>query len=131
MNRPIKYRAYWSNRIPQLGMCSVKSIDFEDPLGGERVSISNGAVRVFPKLEEIKLLQFTGMLDIHGKEIYEGDIIQKIVVGDKENGNKDYLVQSFEVKWLEQQAGFNITKGNNHYYNIIGNIYENPELLQK
>lgn len=74
------------------------------------------------------LMQFTGLLDKNGKEIYEGDII-KI---------RDIAV---EVYWDEGTAAFRLTFPESpgrlylgHYdknlVEIIGNIYENPELLK-
>lgn len=128
MNRQIKYQAYWSNRVPQLGMCSVKALHFEEG----RVEISNGAVRVFPKLEEVELLQFTGMVDDDGKEIYEGDILQKLYKCQDQGGKISVCDMTiFPVEYRTQTAGFNITTGKNHGYRVIGNIYQNPELLQK
>lgn len=74
-------------------------------------------------------MQFTGLHDKNGKEIYEGDIIQR------------YQDEIFEVRWEELQSGFGVyigvLKPRSHWrelykfldFEIIGNIYENPELL--
>lgn len=72
------------------------------------------------------MMQFTGLKDKNGKEIYEGDIICK-------DGNK------FEVRWDIDCWGYLDIPG---YYvrgqlgelfclcEVIGNKYENPELLK-
>lgn len=63
------------------------------------------------------LLQYTGLKDKNGKEIYEGDIVEKIT----------YPNQVFEVKF--ERGAFNIAGYHMQYCRIKGNIYENPELL--
>ena len=80
-------------------------------------------------LKDIELMQFTGLKDKNGKEIYEGDIIR--VIGDPER---------YEIFWNERFATFELKyTGNSLGYTInsyekvevIGNIYENPELLNE
>jgi uncharacterized phage protein (TIGR01671 family) len=68
------------------------------------------------------VMQFTGLKDKNRKEIYEGDIIMKSL---KDNGRKD---EKIIVKWDEQTVGFNISGKKGHMYEIIGDIYQNPEL---
>ena len=73
------------------------------------------------------LLEWTGLLDKNGKEIFEGDIIAY-------RNRKDELMTGIEVKWTgimgEQGVygyGYDITPDK---CEIIGNIYENPELIK-
>ena len=79
------------------------------------------------------LMQFTGLFDKNGKEIYEGDIVYKFGVDDAPYEIK-YGVQSIGHDWLG--VGFyaedkceicNVFGG--EYIEIIGNIYQNPELI--
>lgn len=79
--------------------------------------------------------EFIGVLDRNGKDIYEGDVwIYKCVV--LENGKDKFKTAVALVKW--EGIGFNLEPLSDcWFYNnitegeIVGNIYENPELLQK
>jgi uncharacterized phage protein (TIGR01671 family) len=79
--------------------------------------------------ENFTLLQYTGMKDRNGKEIYEGDCIK----------NSDGLVLS--VKWNQKRCCFaasrsthdgwlNLLEALMDDFEVIGNIFENPELLE-
>jgi uncharacterized phage protein (TIGR01671 family) len=77
------------------------------------------------------LMQFTGLKDKNGKEIYEGDIV-KMDAGTKEE-------TLCEVSWLNDQfvligdgyfgEGLYAQTRDGLFGEVIGNIYENPELL--
>lgn len=86
--------------------------------------------------EEVKLMQYTGLKDKNGKEIYEGDIIKYKFPYDTR------LKHISPVKFLETEASFGIkdrygnkiplyTISANNYFEVIGNIYENKNLLEK
>ena len=78
--------------------------------------------------------QFTGLFDKNGKEIFEGDIIQYLRLFDKEGYIK--TLTSF-IRYEDAKFGFDLTGFNGMFFNlsdewnveIIGNIFENPELL--
>ena len=73
---------------------------------------------------EVPLMQFTGLHDKNGKEIYEGDVLK---------GSGDFSARAI-VEW--EGGGFHGVGGYKHMghsffkdMEIIGNIYENPDLL--
>ena len=80
---------------------------------------------------DLNLMQSTGLYDMEGIEVFEGDILHHqiqteytfIVKYDKEKGRwyGDGLSRTYRI---------DITKEFLQYYKIIGNIYENPELLE-
>jgi len=74
------------------------------------------------------LMQYTGLKDKNGKEIYEGDIVELY----KYQGEALYCVTLvIAVKWNETGLNFNIWKPHeNEFWKVIGNIYENKELLE-
>ena len=75
--------------------------------------------------EDYVVMQFTGLVDKNGKEIYEGDIFQFF------NGNNQPVFSCPSVvEWVESDARFSAWSPRENAV-IIGNIYENPELLKE
>ena len=67
------------------------------------------------------LMQYTGLKDKNGKEIYEGDIITSYMF----HNNEPYIVELEDIFW---QIGEGLIA--EEYVEILGNIHENPELLK-
>lgn len=98
---------------------------------GESVEVAFS--QLFP--ESIKaeanfyLEQYTGFKDQNGREIYEGDIIWLFgihleVVWSQDEAKFDLMNKDFRV------GAFVFNKNTVQHIEIIGNIHENPELLE-
>lgn len=89
--------------------------------------------RVFKKGKyaplEMELMQFTGLHDRKGKEIYEGDILKKHTPSNWIPEGNVVVKYSGNGFWCESKSGGNFFPDVD-YVEIIGNIYENPELLK-
>lgn len=80
------------------------------------------------KLSEIELMQFTGLLDKNGKEIYESDIVKAWI----DFGPGGEHLETFAVTL--SPFGVNIQEWNyteKRLPEVIGNVHENPDLLTK
>ena len=138
MNRVIKFRA-WN---PKIGMSEIVSLEFAHGLRLIPADIDKGRNDISD--DQWVLMQFTGLKDRHGKEIYEGDIV-KVSPDEGENWDVGEVIYgsyaSFNVYLSKVGTGIkspllNFCVGTmgigcaDIYIKVIGNIYENPELLK-
>ena len=122
MSREIKFRAWDGSRIRS----------WED------ITLTLGFHHfLWNKELDIELMQFTGLKDKKGKEIYEGDIIHYGYYENKDKNGLELLDKPMNFKvWWEQLSCSWCANGRLVAYNgiypfkIIGNIYENPELIE-
>jgi hypothetical protein len=94
--------------------------------------ITGGMWRYFKTLEDrgirhFQSEQYIGKTDIHGKEIYKGDMVQ-LVSQQVIRTKRPYLYDKV-VDWNDKTCGWNIRpiRKNHKGYLIIGNIHENKE----
>lgn len=132
-----RFRAWIKKQKAIVETSDIVSIDFED----EMVEIQNVYfVDGLPdsrdletyRFDEIKLMQSTGLYDKGGTEVFEGDILHHqiqteytfIVKYDKDKGRwyGDGLSRTYRIDIAKRFLPY--------YYKVIGNIYENPELLE-
>ena len=135
--REIKFRAWYNNGMYYNVLvggfpCSVPSAfvgDCENEEWRHLGSSSSGE-------DSAKLMQFTGLKDKNGKEIYEGDIVLSKYFDNRiDKYVKRKAKVMFERGCFLVKNGYwtplltNII-GDTWALEIIGNIYENPELLK-
>jgi uncharacterized phage protein (TIGR01671 family) len=87
---------------------------------------SDNRVQVDPT--DCEIMQFTGLKDKNGKEIYEGDVLH---FDGKQWG--DGIGKNFVITWDERDAvylGIGTRSDWQIWCEVIGNIYGNPELLK-
>lgn len=81
-------------------------------------------------LENITLLQYTGLKDKNGKEIYEGNITcRHWGDGSWQNGQIIYEEGCFRWQEINKDRFIHPIGINTLHSEVIGNIYENKELL--
>lgn len=126
MNREIKFRA-WDNENKY--MVTSKQGVFTALRNSMNIvrqddGYYNDGDLLKPNKEKYTLMQFTGMFDKNGKEIYEGDIVKyENMTGKIMFFNGSFIMSNFE-ETEEWELGVI-----NEEVEIIGNIYDNPELL--
>ncbi len=83
-------------------------------------------------VQDVPLMQFTGLKDKNGREIYEGDILKSgneseaVIVWSQEKARWKIDESQTKSGWIHPVDGF----GGMDNAEVIGNIYENPELLK-
>lgn len=121
--REIKFRA-WD------GVDIIYEVSIDN---GNWYKTKNGKRSEFYSVKDYPLMQYTGLKDKNGKEIYEEDIVEN----DFGKGSYVSGKVSGTVIWNEEEAKFDIDsclldeclfRGN---IEVIGNIYENKKLIFK
>jgi len=124
MNREIKFRVYISK---------YKILDTPDIINFNTQEVKYDSD--YYSLDDIELMQYTGIKDKNGKKIYEGDIV--LIRIDKTN-----ILHKTVVKFKHGAFIADIIGDNDYIYlfhfgfnkddfGVIGNIYENKNLLEE
>ena len=135
--REIKFRAWLKDKRE---MCEVLMINFQKSYIGVKtkdyniiqVGISWKYTQKVAWFDDVELMQYTGLKDKNGKEIYEGDVLSKESYWGWFVGFEDGAfckVPLNEVQRLNWEH-YRLIQDKISDWEIIGNIYENPELLE-
>ena len=130
-----KFRAFIKDENK---VVDVKELSFKY----DEVVYESGRYTEVRRFKDVRLMQSTGLKDITGDEIYEGDIVKVLIKDEEPKITKDKIYTGVVVY---RQGTFDVTVHENTYlgiipqmymsdgdcvFRILGNIYENPELLE-
>ena len=135
----LKYRAWYVLAEEMINEILMISFVRKEIIG----KFSDGSTSVPLKFEDkrngedVILMQSTGLKDKNGKEIFEGDVIA-IEVDDTETPINARVFQNSKIGVLmfhvfednEDVPMVELLEDNSVAFEIIGNVYENPELLE-
>lgn len=133
--REIKFRA-WDKKEKKMYYDVQNTYDFMINNGG----CFEESFKDVLEYDNYVVMQYTNCYDINGKEIYEGDIIRLEGVDDREIGSTwehigkiEYKRGAFFVCYFDYYADGDeelICDAQVEFGTVIGNIYENKELLE-
>ena len=116
MNREIKFRAWDGKKMFDVDVLALSPCAWDCPDYNRRgVSLAYQS--------SITVMQYTGLKDKHGKEIYEGDVVRTMhhIIKTDEKIYDDVVIRDIrqleELRYCDEEE-------------VIGNIHDNPELLE-
>lgn len=129
--REIKFRAWNKDTKTTVDLHKITPLALDQGLKQDGIFI--------PFIDSLIVMQYTGLKDKNGKEIYEGDIVEfdnqdpTTFTDYRERGTVvwDKEFAKFSIQYKDGFRGGDVTYSPIYKRNkeVIGNIYENPELL--
>lgn len=151
MKRAIKFRAWDEAKLEMHSNFQfIKTGDEESDwivFVSNRLDISGATWSESPHLSrQFKVMQFTGLLDKNGVEIYESDIIKVAPDArrayDAAGSDGSGVLEHQLIQWATDRGGWmttryqHSTKPDSHFWlfidgcEVVGNIYQSPELVK-
>ncbi|MGI8351716.1 YopX family protein [Niallia circulans] len=132
--REIKFRV-WDKDYSKMHICGTNTHDAINFLENQACYYNqqNGCGSLPNGEGTYDLMQYTGLKDKNGVEIYEGDVVKghwwAYGKAHRHIGKVTYGMAAFKVVGVKQYLGNSIEL--DPTFEIIGNIYQNPELLER
>ncbi len=124
--REIKFRAWDNVAFQMYHLGEEEDVVFTLGSSGIIATDITKEEEEFQTLHHLKYMQYTGLRDRNGEEIYESDIVQmKDHPFIHINGKREVYLN----EWMELSASGYLLNKVHKYGEVIGNIYENPDLL--
>src|SRR6185437_358813 len=125
--REIKFRAWHKEHKKMLTVYVIHQGTYSEGFVKNCQGYAPPNDQYYFKFDQAEWMQYTGLKDKNGKEIYEGDIIMYHF--KTKSTNDEFISKVFwdEYMWLTDEHSINRIND----IEIIGNIYENIELLNK
>ncbi len=128
--REIKFRA-WDKKRNRWYDYDVYGIYFDIAMN-KILELAPDYDAEFEDCDSVELMQYTGLTDKNGKEIYEGDIVKETDVIKKFKGNFEVQWSNHELTWIlkNRQLEWGSLMQTMITPEVIGNVHENQELLK-
>ena len=135
MERKLKFRVWTGNGMEYSVVVGEYGVFYVNPENGtgldprDTASLTPNNTKYH---DDAPVMQYSGLNDKNGKEIYEGDIVKQIFpAGPKK---KDGMIEEVDVVKFEsgqfEVDAIPLYVSGDFNVEVIGNIYENPELLK-
>ncbi|WP_019123618.1 YopX family protein [Brevibacillus massiliensis] len=135
----IKYQAWLHEEKEMVDVAAIdlleKRIEYYDLSScqndAEKFEVLRGAPNADCPFERCTLRRYTGLLDKNGKEIYESDILLESLSFDEKYAHVVVWSQD-DCAWMFEYDGdlFTASEMNFEQCEIVGNVYDKPELLE-
>ena len=120
--REIKFRV-WDKENKK--MMKVSSLSLEN----KEIAVRENGTYHFFRMQNLELMQYTGLKDKNGKEIYEGDIV---ILNDAEEENRCIVKYKYGSYILvDGDLREDLSNVEAKFLEVVGNIYENKNLLEE
>ena len=124
MSREIKFRAWVKKEKEMTKVLGLETRDYAtlNVLYNDNSKCTLGIFAV-------EIMQYTGLKDKNGKEIYEGDIV---ILNDTEEENRCVVKYKYGSYILvDGDLRENLSNVEDKFLEVVGNVYENKNLLEE